>query len=210
MVLFFLLLVAFVLIGLFVELRQTRLLGFAVVGSAIIALVAYTYYREHELLPSANPSSELDTPAAAPADIRRALTALKPADVAVLNRQLEPVVETSVGNDGQQVQRPNSFLWSFAGTIRNMSPDHMLKDLTLRVRLYSCPSYFTPSNNEAAVEDIRLRCTTNGERSVGLYDLDLPAGAAEAFSKQITFVDQREPVNWRFTVDVERAVAEVR
>lgn len=210
MVLFFLLLVAFVLIGLFVESRQTRLLGFAVVGSAIIALVAYTYYREHELLPSANPSSELDTPAAEPADIRRALTALKPADVAVLNRQLEPVVETSVGNDGQQVQRPNSFLWSFAGTIRNMSPDHMLKDLTLRVRLYSCPSYFTPSNNEAAVEDIRLRCTTNGERSVGLYDLDLPAGAAEAFSKQITFVDQREPVNWRFTVDVERAVAEVR
>ncbi|HKQ95853.1 MAG TPA: hypothetical protein VJS40_09630 [Aestuariivirgaceae bacterium] len=210
MVLFFLLLLAFVLIGLFVESRQTRLVGFAVVGSATVALVAYTYFREHETLPPGNPAGTANSPAAEPGQVRQALTALKTSDAAVLNRRLEPVVDTYVGNDGHQYQRPNLYLWSFSGQIKNLSAEHMLKDLTLRVRLYSCPSYFTPSNNEAPVEDIRLKCTTNGERSVGLYDLDLPSGAAKDFSTQVTFVDQRDPVNWRFTVDVERAVAEVR
>jgi len=206
MALLFLLLLACVLIGLFVESPRTRFVGFAVAGVMAVGIIAYALFREHQELPAAPGGSE---PAAAPQQVQRSLMAMKPSDIAVVNRVLEPVVETVTGNDGQPQERPNLHLWTFAAEVRNLTADHAVKDVTLRVRLYSCPSYFTTPNNALQVDELRLRCTTNGERSVGIYDVDVPAGGSKPFSQQITFIDQREPVNWRYTVDVERVVAAV-
>lgn len=212
MLLFFLLLLACVLIGLYAETRRTQIIGFVSVGFLAVLLIGYLVFHEQQPLPPQVPQGAPANPVggAPSGKFEQSLTALKPSDIAVINRRLEPGVETYTGNDGLQHQRANLYSWTLSGTVKNLSASFPLKDLTLRVRLFSCPSYFTTPNEAVQSDDVELKCTTNGERTVGLYNLKLAPGAEQAFSQPITFIDQRDPVNWRYTVDVDRAVADVK
>ena len=211
MILFFILLVACVLIGLYAESRQTRIIGFSVVGCLAILLVGYLMLHERQPLPNGDTTtapvnSQNSTPAG---KFEQSLNAIRPADIAIVNRRLEPRKETYTGNDGLQHDRPNYSAWTLSGEVKNLSANYPVKDLTLLVRLFSCPSYFTAPNEETQIDELELKCTTNGERTVGLYGLKLPPGGTKPFTQQITFIDQREPVNWRYWVDVDRVVADV-
>jgi hypothetical protein len=84
-----------------------------------------------------------------------------------------------------------------------------VKDVTLNVRLFSCPSYYTTPFEQVKIEDLSLICSRIGERSVGLYDLGLAPQARKPFSQPLTFPNQGNAINWRFWVDVRRVVAQI-
>jgi hypothetical protein len=204
MITFFILLLAAVLIGLFAESWMTRIVGLSLVAAMAAGVAGYLYWRE-----SGGMSSEIRprVPAATQAQSER-LTELPPSEIGLTGIKLESEVETYSGIDGKQYQRPNLQSWILSGEVKNLSPDHRVKDVALRVRLYSCPPYFTTPMEAVKYEDLSLICSRIGERSVGLYDLDLPAQGMKNFTQPVTFPNQGEAINWRFWVEVARVVAQ--
>ena len=204
MITFFILLLAAVLIGLFAESNSTRVIGISIVAAIAVLVGGYLYWRD-----TASVSRQArDT---VPAQTRvpgETLTELSPSDIALAGINLESGVETYWGIDGKQYQRPNLETWTLSGEVRNLSRDHRVKDVALMVQLYSCPSYFTTPVPAVKFEDLSLICSRIGERSVGLYDLDLPPQAEKRFSEPVTFPNQGEAINWRFWVAVARVVAQ--
>jgi hypothetical protein len=205
MITFFVLLVAAVLIGLFAESNLTRVIGISIVAAMAVLVGGYLYWRDTA---TSVPRQARQT---VPAQTRvqgQTLIELSPSDVALAGINLESGVETYWGIDGKQYQRPNLENWTLAGAVRNISKDHRVKEVALKVQLYSCPSYFTTSVSAVKFEDLSLICSRIGERSVGLYDLDLQPQAQRKFSEPVTFPNQGEAINWRFWVAVARVVAQ--
>jgi hypothetical protein len=205
MITFFVLLVAAVLIGLFAESNLTRVIGISIVAAMAVLVGGYLYWRD-----TATSVSRQARPTV-PAQTRvpgQALTELSPSDIALAGINLESGVETYWGIDGKQYQRPNLETWTLSGKVRNISRDHWVKDVALKVQLYSCPSYFTTPVAAVKFEELSLICSRIGERSVGLYGLDLPPQAEKTFSEPVSFPNQGEAINWRFWVAVARVVAQ--
>jgi hypothetical protein len=205
MITFFILLLAAVLIGLFAESKSTRIIGISIIAGIAVLVAGYLYWRETAT------SVSQQSRQAVPAQTRvqgQTLTELSPSDIALSGINLESGVETYWGIDGKQYQRPNLETWTLSGEVRNISRDHRVKEVALTVQLYSCPSYFTTPVSAVKFEDLSLVCSRIGERSVGLYDLDLPPQGAKKFSEAVTFANQGEAINWRFWVAVARVVAQ--
>jgi hypothetical protein len=205
MITFFVLLVAAVLIGLFAESNSTRVIGISIVAAIAVLVGGYLYWRD------AATSVPRQVRQTVPARTRvqgPTLTELSPSDIALAGMNLESGVETYWGIDGKQYQRPNLETWTLSGVVRNISRDHRVKEVALKVQLYSCPPYFTTPVSAVKFEDLSLICSRIGERSVGLYDLDLPPQAQKNFSEPVTFPNQGEAINWRFWVAVARVVAQ--
>jgi hypothetical protein len=205
MITFFVLLLAAVLIGLFAESTSTRIIGISIVAAIAVLVGGYLYWRDTATSVSRQAGQ------AVPSQTRvqgQTLTELSPSDIALAGINLESGVETYWGIDGKQYQRPNLNIWTLSGQIRNLSRDHRVKEVALSVQLYSCPSYFTTPLSAVKYEDLSLICSRIGERSVGLYDLDLPPQAGTKFSEPVTFPNQGEAINWRFWVAVARVVAQ--
>ncbi|MGH6875208.1 MAG: hypothetical protein ACREDW_09335 [Aestuariivirgaceae bacterium] len=205
MITFFILLLAAVLIGLFAESKSTRIIGISIIAAIAAVVAGYLYWRE---------TAGTEHPQArqtAPAQTRvqgQTFTELSPSDIALSGINLESGVDTYSGIDGKQHQRPNLREWTLSGDVRNLSRDHRVKDVALRVQLYSCPPYFTTPVAAVKFEELSLICSRIGERSVGLYDLDLPPQGSKKFSVPLTFPSQGEAINWRFWVEVARVVAQ--
>jgi hypothetical protein len=205
MITFFVLLVAAVLIGLFAESNLTRVIGISIVAAMAVLVGGYLYWRDTATSVPRQASQTV------PAQTRvqgQTLIELSPSDVALAGINLESGVETYWGIDGKQYQRPNLENWTLSGAVRNISKDHRVKEVALKVQLYSCPSYFTTPVSAVKFEDLSLICSRIGERSVGLYDLDLPPQAQRKFSEPVIFPNQGEAINWRFWVAVARVVAQ--
>ena len=205
MITFFVLLVAAVLIGLFAESNLTRAIGISIVAAIAVLVGGYLYWRDTAT--SVPPQARQTVPAQTRGQ-GQTLTELSPSDVALAGINLESGVETYWGIDGKQYQRPNLESWTLSGEVRNISRDHRVKEVALKVQLYSCPSYFTTPVSAVKLEDLSLICSRIGERSVGLYDLDMPPQAQKKFSEPVTFPNQGEAINWRFWVAVARVVAQ--
>jgi hypothetical protein len=205
MITFFILLLAAVLIGLFAESRSTRIIGISIIAAIAAVIAGYLYWREtaSDMPRQAQQTAPAQTPAQ-----RQTFTELSPSDIALSGIDLESGVETYWGIDGKQYQRPNLKTWTLSGEVRNLSRDHRVKDVALRVQLFSCPSYFTTPLSAVKFEDLSLICSLIGERSVGIYDLDLPPQGARQFSEPLTFPNQGQAINWRFWVRVARVVAQ--
>ena len=62
---------------------------------------------------------------------------------------------------------------------------------------------------EANYEDLSLICSKIGERSLGLYDLELAPNAAKPFAQNFRFLNQGNALNWRYWVEVTRVVAQI-
>jgi hypothetical protein len=205
MITFFVLLVAAVLIGLFAESNLTRVIGISLVAAIAVLVGGYLYWRDTA---TSEPRQARQTVPAQTRVQEQTLTELSPSDVALAGINLESGVETYSGIDGKQYQRPNLESWTLSGEVRNISRDHRVKEVALKVQLYSCPSYFTTPVPAVKFEDLSLICSRIGERSVGLYDLDLPPQAQKKFSEPVTFPNQGEAINWRFWAAVARVVAQ--
>jgi hypothetical protein len=205
MITFFVLLVAAVLIGLFAESNLTRVIGISLVAAIAVLVGGYLYWRDTA---TSVPRQARQTVPAQTRVQEQTLTELSPSDVALAGINLESGVETYSGIDGKQYQRPNLESWTLSGEVRNISRDHRVKEVALKVQLYSCPSYFTTPVPAVKFEDLSLICSRIGERSVGLYDLDLPPQGQKKFSEPVTFPNQGEAINWRFWVAVARVVAQ--
>jgi hypothetical protein len=205
MITFFILLLAAVLIGLFAESKSTRIIGISIIAAIAIVVAGYLYWRETA---ATIPDRARQTEPAQTRVQRETLTELAPSDIALSGIDFRSGIETYSGIDGKQYQRPNLRTWTLSGEVRNASRDHRVKDVALRVQLYSCPSYFTTPIAAVKYEDLSLICSRIGERSVGLYDLDLPPLGTKKFSEPLTFPNQGEAINWRFWVEVARVVAQ--
>lgn len=205
MITFFILLLAAVLIGLFAESKSTRIIGITIIAGIAAVVAGYLYWRETatKLPRQAGQTVPSQTRVQEPT-----LSELSPSDIALSGINLESGIETYSGIDGKQYQRPNLRTWTLSGQVKNVSRDHRVKDVALRVLLYSCPSYFTTPVAAVKFEELSLICSRIGERSVGVYDLDLPPQGAKKFSEPVTFPNQGEAINWRFWVEVTRVVAQ--
>jgi hypothetical protein len=209
---FFVLILAAVLIWLFAESKTSRIVGFSIVGIIGVLIAAYIFWRETQVSSRDHPpqaSSAPEQPSPQPGTAERAFTELEPSDVGLAKIALTSGVETYSGIDGKQYERPDLRSWTLSGEVTNLSPEHMVKDVTLNVRLYSCPSYFTVPVNEVKFEDLSLICSKIGDRSLGLYDLRLAPKAAKQFSQPFKFANQGNAINWRYWVDVTRVVAQL-
>jgi hypothetical protein len=208
---FFILALAAVLIWLFAESKTSRIVGFSIVGVIAVALGLYIIWREtqsssQDHLPQTTTAQPQSAPE--PAPIERSLTALKPSDVRLQKLALESQVETYFGIDGKQYERPDLKSWTLKGEAVNLSAEYTVKDVTLNVRLYSCPNYYTTPFEEVKAEELSLICSKIGERSLGLYDLNISPEGTKPFAQPFTFANQGEAINWRFWVEVTRLVAQ--
>ena len=207
---FFILALVAVLIWLFAESRTSRIVGFSIVGVIAVAIGVYIMWRETQSSSRDHPPQTTEQPQSAPepTTVERSLTALKPSDVRLQKLTLESEVETYFGIDGKQYERPDLKSWTLKGEVVDLSAEHTVKDVTLNVRLYSCPSYYTTPFGEVKAEDLALICSKIGERSLSLYDLNIPPEGMKPFEQPFTFANQGNAINWRFWVEVRQVVAQ--
>jgi hypothetical protein len=208
---FFILALVAVLIWLFAESKTTRVVGLSIVGAIAMLVAFYLGWRETErgtrgytpqvsVQPQPTPQAE---------SFERSLTVLKPSDVQLSKLKLESGTEKYFGIDGKQYERPDLKTWTLSGEVKDLATQYTVKDVILTVRLYSCPSYYTASHNESKIEELSLICSKVGERSLGLYDLQIPPQGGKPFSQSFAFANQGNAINWRYWVDVTRVVAQL-
>ena len=207
---FFVLALAAVLVWLFAESKMTRIVGFGILGAIAVLAAVYLFWRESQNS-VARPPTDIANPQAPPdaRKVEESLTVLSPADVALTRVSLKSGVETYSGIDGKQYERPDLRSWTLSGEAKNLSKTYTVRDVILNVRLYSCPSYYSTPVNEVKYEELSLICSKIGERSLGLYELELSPSAAKPFAQDFRFVNQGNALNWRYWVEVTRVVAQI-
>lgn len=208
---FFILALAAVLIWLFAESKASRIAGFSIVGVIAVIVAGYLVWRENESSRREHSPApaEQRQPAPPPDAIEQSLTALRPSDVALSGLKLESGTETYFGIDGKRYERPDLRSWTLSGEVRNLSTTHGVRDVTLNIRLFSCPSYYTTPFEQVRIEELSLICSKIGERSLGLYDLGLKPQENAPFSQPLTFANQGNAINWRYWIEVTRVVAQI-
>ena len=207
---FFVLALAAVLVWLFAESKMTRMVGFGILGAIAVLAAGYLFWRESQNSVARPPTDIANSEA--PPDARKveeSFTVLSPADVALTRVSLKSGVETYSGIDGKQYERPDLRSWTLSGEAKNLSKSYAVRDVILNVRLYSCPSYYSTPVNEVKYEELSLICSKIGERSLGLYELELSPGAAKPFAQDFRFLNQGNALNWRYWVEVTRVVAQI-
>lgn len=206
----FLFVIAVMLVWLFVESRRTRLAALGLIG--FVALVTLYFFLVLDAPERREGSKQVrgadvsDT-AQLRAKIERARTALTADKIAMGSARLEPGKSTTWGSDGKAHERLDLFSWTFNAEIKNLSDEFAVRDLYIRVRLFSCPSFFQTPAEEVVVDQLERRCALIGDRNVGFYDLRIDPGSSRPISDTITFDNQPEPRNWRYWADVARVDA---
>ena len=123
---------------------------------------------------------------------------LRPQDIAVIRRKLETGTEFYWDNEGNRVERPDLFSWTFSGEIKNVSEEHTAKNVTFEIRIFSCPVFFSTPVESAQIDELRSNCNPAGERNLTLYNVNLPPGQTKQFKEDFKINNQREPRNWRY------------
>ena len=82
-----------------------------------------------------------------------------------------------------------------------------MQDLSLLVRLFDCPVFFTTPAEKVQISRLTSECSLIGQRNLGLYAINVAPGATHAFKEAIKFIDQIEPRNWRYWVEVRGVTA---
>ena len=206
----FLFVVAAMLVWLFVESGKTRLIAFGVIAFfAAVGLVFFYVLDAPERRQADAPEGGADVSetAAQRAKIERSRTVLTPASIAMTGAALEPQREVSWGSDGKEHVRENLFAWTFRAQVKNLSTEFAVKDMFVRVRLFSCPSFFSMPAAEVVIDDLERRCALIGDRTTGFYGIDVAQGASYQLEEAIEFDNQPEPRNWRFWAGVSRVDA---
>ncbi len=209
----FLFLILGILIWMFADSRATRWIGLGVLSAiALISGVFFYILDQPERREAAAPG--LDQAIAEVEEVSRKLEtarfALKPSDIALVKSTLRPGQKVAWNANGDEQQAVDFSSWTLTGEARNLSSDNTAEDLSMRVRLFDCPVYFTTPIDQVQISRLTSECSMVGQRTVGLYGVKLAPGLTHAFTETIEFVDQIEPRNWRFWVDVTGVTASVQ
>ena len=108
---------------------------------------------------------------------------------------------------GARQTRPDYSVWRFSGEVGNGGEGAALRSVTFRLRLFSCPAYFTTPPEAVTAALLNASCTPLGERSVSVYDLDLAPGASRPFAETVRFAAGVAPSNWRYWADIINVTA---
>lgn len=206
----FLFVVAAMLVWLFLESRKTRLVALGVI--AFFATVVMVFFfvldrPERRQTDVPVPGADVSRTAELRAKIERSRTVLTPASIAMTFARLEPRRELTWGSDGKQHERENLYAWTFSAQVKNLSDEFSVKDMIIKVRLFSCPSFFSTPIDEVVIDELERRCALIGERNTGFYAIGLAPGATQTLSEAIEFDNQPEPRNWRYWAEVTRVDA---
>ncbi|MEM8687056.1 MAG: hypothetical protein AAGF81_06990 [Pseudomonadota bacterium] len=197
----------------FADSRATRWIGLGVLSAiALVSGVFFYVLDQPERREAAAPGP--DQTIAEVEEVTRKLEtarfALKPQDIALLKSTLRPGEKVAWSSTGDEQQAVDFSSWTLTGEIKNLSPEHAAQDVSLRARLFDCPAFFTTPIDEVQISRLTSECNMVGQRTVGLYGVKLGPGLSHAFTETIEFIDQIEPRNWRFWVDVTGVTASVQ
>ncbi len=209
----FLFLIAGILVWMFADSKSTRAIGLGVLAAIAGVLTFFFYFldqperREAAVLEPDKAIAEVEDRSR---KLEKARFALKPRDIALLKPKLAPDKKVAVNASGEQQEASDLFHWTVSGAAKNLSSQHTVQDLSLRVRLFDCPVFFTTPAEKAQLDELSRDCSMSGQRTLGLYAVKIAPGATHTFSEAVEFNDQIEPRNWRFWVEVSdvSAVAE--
>lgn len=209
----FLFLIAGILVWMFADSKATRAIGLGVLAAIAGILTVFFYVldqperRQAEVLEPDKAIAEVE-------DISRKLEtarfALKPSDIDLSKAKLAPGKKVARNASGQQQQASDLFHWTVSGDAKNLSSEHAVQDLSLLVRLYDCPVFFTTPSEQTQIAQLSRECSLSGQRTLGLYGVKIAPGATHSFSEPVEFNDQIEPRNWRFWVEVSGVSAVVQ
>ena len=209
----FLFLIAGILVWMFADSKATRAIGFGVLA-AIAAISGVFFYvldqPERRQAAEIAPDKAIEEVKELNRKLETTRFALKPADIALMMSKLAPGEKVAWNAAGQQQQSSDLFHWTVSGKVKNLSSQYSVQDVSLRVRLYDCPVFFTTPAEEAQIAQLSRECSLSGQRTLGLYNVKIAPGATHDFSEPVEFNDQIEPRNWRYWVEVSNvsAVAE--
>ena len=209
----FLFLILGILIWMFADSRATRWIGLGVLSAiALISGVFFYVLDQPDRREAASPAP--DKTVAEVEEVTRKLEtarfALKPEDIALLKRSLTPGQKVAWNASGDEQKTADFSSWTLTGEVKNLSSEHAAEDLSMRVRLFDCPVFFNTPIDEVQISRLTSECSLVGQRTLGLYAVKVAPGATHAFSEAIEFIDQIEPRNWRFWVDVTGVTASVQ
>lgn len=206
----FLFLIAGILVWMFSDSKATRLIGLGVLAFIALTSAIFFYVLDQpERRQAAQPAP--DAAIAEVEEVSRKLEttrfALKPADIALTKRGLSPGEKVAWNANGDQEQVPDFTSWNLTGEAKNLSDTHTAQDLSLLVRLFDCPVFFTTPAEKVQISRLTSECSLIGQRTLGLYSVKIAPGASHAFTEAIKFIDQIEPRNWRYWVEVRDVTA---
>lgn len=209
----FLFLIAGILVWMFADSKATRAIGLGVLAAIAGILTVFFYVLDQPDRRQAD-VPEPDKAIAEVEDRARKLEtarfALKPADIELSNAKLAPGKKVARNASGQQQQASDLFHWTVSGSAKNLSSEQTVQDLSLRVRLFDCPVFFTTPAEQTQIAQLSRDCSMTGQRTLGLYGLKVAPGATHTFSEAVEFNDQIEPRNWRFWIEVSDVSALVQ
>ncbi len=209
----FLFLILGILIWMFADSKATRWIGLGVLSAiALISGVFFYVLDQPERREATAPG--VDRTIAEVEEVSRRLEtarfALKPADIALLKSSLSPGQTVAWNASGDEQEAVDFSSWTLNGEIKNLSSEHTAQDVSLRARLFDCPAFFTTPIDQVQISRLTSECSMVGQRTVGLYDIKLAPGLTHTFTETIEFIDQIDPRNWRFWVDVTGVTASVQ
>lgn len=204
----FLFAILFLMVFLVLNSNRTRLVALGVLGF-IAALIAFYFLvidqAEQQAKPPAAEEKLEDTRALAE-KAALARRAIKPQEVALETPQFGPGTKQYRSADGQLKDRRDLYSWVFAGAVKNLNGEYAVRDVVLRMRLFSCPDFM---NGDVELSVLEVRCNKIGDRRLGLYDLDIAPASAKPFEENVTFDSQPAPGNWRHQIDVLSVTARI-
>ncbi|MGI9483191.1 MAG: hypothetical protein ACR2OR_12640 [Hyphomicrobiales bacterium] len=208
----FLFVVALVIAWLFTNSKATR--GLAVGTVIVIAVLIGLYFfvidsperREARVPPSTGQDRQTQEEKRAAVQSR---FLLRPEDIAVLKRKLVTGTEFYWDNEGNRIERPDLFSWTFSGELKNESNEHAAKDVTFEIRIFSCPVFFSTPVEAAQIDELRRNCNPAGDRNLTLYDFKLAPGQTKSFKEDFKINNQREPRNWHYWAAITGVVTQV-
>ncbi|MDH3742628.1 MAG: hypothetical protein OER56_13630 [Hyphomicrobiales bacterium] len=204
----FLFAVLFLMVFLVLNSNRTRFVALGVL-SFFAALVAVYFLvidqAEQQATPPAADEKLEDTRALAE-KAALARRAIKPQEVTVESPSFAPGTEQYRAADGQLKDRRDLYSWVFAGAVKNLNADYAVRDVVFRMRLFSCPDFFS---GDIELSVLEVRCNKIGDRRLGLYNLEIAPGSAQPFEEKVVFDNQPAPGNWRHQVDVLSVTARI-
>jgi len=198
----YLLLIA--VIWLFITNRTWRrgLLVVATAGFGVFML-AFTL-TQRDLAPEVKTSDQFS-------EIRKRETltygALKPTDIAIGRTSLTNPDRSVFDSAGRERIEPYLYSWQLQASLTNRSKEFSVGSLTLRVILYSCPTFYDVAQADVDPDKLTANCTVIGTRSVGLDPLLLKPADTYEVNQVVSFPNQPEPRNPRYWIEVQTVTA---
>jgi hypothetical protein len=133
--------------------------------------------------------------------------ALKPSDIAIVSTGLANPVERTFDSAGKVLMRPDLYRWELKTVLENTSESVTAGDITLRLRLFSCPAFFDTPQVDVTPRILDANCSMIGSRSIGLNGVNLQPGKRLEETRTVRFADQPEPRNPRYWLSVQSVAA---